>query len=580
MNRVIVKLAIFFVLVFSFVTAAASAQELYFDPHFEIISNDRFDKDGRFLVGDAVTIRGTSSWYDESTDEDIPIPDTAFRVTIKNPDRKIIFEDDFISDYKGEMEISFPLTENHKFGEYQVEVIAKVGDHQRYLDLPFYLGPLAEKTVLIESSFDLWLEDPPLAEFSRVDLIGVVCSDRLHKQYWDDSVFVFPLDGHVFETKTVLLVANFTDPDGNFLKSGSMRDKDSCTSFAVPVPPTDVSGKWSAYVSAWWMNDGILYETQSDVITFDVGEPTFYNDAVEKIDLDLFSYVPTILDLSKDGDEVLLTQREIGNDLAILNLKDGSITQLWVELPEGREPSSARFSNGAFLYIQHDQELWRYHPESKESEKILSDIRFYDVLDDGSIIYSASEETESSSLYSMMGDGSEKKLIVKGKDLWDFDVNGEGTKLVHRKILDSGYGWKDSELQIIDLETGGKHSVPNVELSCGGTPMWAPNDDMIVYSETGCGRGWPGGAIYISTTDGSYTETLIPSSKYAPQFAISPDGSFLLSRSFGDDYHDPGNLYKITLAKPIPEFETIAMMILVASVFPIVMLSKSRKLCY
>ena len=298
-----------------------------------------------------------------------------------------------------------------------------------------------------------------------------------------------------------------------------------------------------------------------------------------------FPYDPIILDLSEDGEEALLRQRENIDDLAILNLKDGATSQLEVELQEGAEVSSARFSSGDFLYIQHDDALWRYYLESKESEKIFSDVRYYDILDDGRIVYSVSEEWDSFSLYSVKDDGSEKKLIVQGASLRGFDVNDDGTRLVYRQTLDSGYGWKSAKLQVVDLVTGDKHSVPAAHLSCGSTLTWAPGSDMIVYSNTGCGRGWPGVSLYISTIDGSYAEALIPFSNYRLQSVVSPDGSFLLSTSFGEDYSDPGYLYKIVLAKPIPEFQaatttmTMTMMIILAvSVLPMIMFSKLRKL--
>ena len=83
------------------------------------------------------------------------------------------------------------------------------------------------------------------------------------------------------------------------------------------------------------MEGDILYETQSDAFTFDVRVPIFYNDAVEEIPLDFFSYDPIILDLSEDGGEALLRQHENRDDLAILNLKDGATSQLEVELQEG-----------------------------------------------------------------------------------------------------------------------------------------------------------------------------------------------------------------------------------------------------
>ena len=427
------KSAILFLFVFSFFTVTASAEELYFQPNFEIIENDRFaNNNWFFLIGDTVTIRGTSYWYDGPADERIVIPDTAFHVTIKDHDLKTVLEGNFISDHEGKIEVSFPLTEEHRFGRYHVEAIIKKDDHREYIDLSFSVGPPTEKIVPTESSFDLWPERPLLADSYYVDLIGVVCSENMHGLRWDEPVFTFPLNGSAVETTAVYFIANFTDPDGNFHTSVSEHDKDECTDFSISFPPTNVQGEWSVHVSAWWLDGDILYETQSDVFTFDVREPIFYNDAVEEIPFGLSSYHLVILDLNKDGDEVLLRYNQNRDDLAVLNLKDGSTSQLGMELQEGTEISSARFSSGAFLYIEHDDgALWKYHPESKESEKILSDVGFYDVLDDGRIVYSVSEEWDSFSLYSIKDDGSEKKLIAQGAGLDGFDVNDDGTSLLH-----------------------------------------------------------------------------------------------------------------------------------------------------
>ena len=40
------------------------------------------------------------------------------------------------------------------------------------------------------------------------------------------------------------------------------------------------------------------------------------------------------------------------------------------------------------------------------------------------------------------------------------------------------------------------------------------------------------------------------------------------------DFGESGDFYKLILAKPIPEFETIAMMVLVLSALPILLLRK------
>ena len=221
----------------------ASAEELYFESRLNIMENDRFVNERSFLIGDTVTIIGTSFWYDESTNENIPIHDTEFHVTIKDHDLKTVLEGVFISDHKGKIDISFPLTEDHRFGKYRVEATVKSGDHRGHLDRSFTVGPSAEEIVPAPSSFQFWLEDPQIADFSGVKLMGVVCSEKMHKQNWDESVFALPINGYTVETQAVHLFANFTDPEGNFYTSISGPDKDACTGFSIPILPTGVPGK-------------------------------------------------------------------------------------------------------------------------------------------------------------------------------------------------------------------------------------------------------------------------------------------------------------------------------------------------
>lgn len=546
------------------------SEELSFDANFDYFGDDRFQKDGRYLLGDTVTIIGYASFHDEVTDEHFPAPDSVFHVTIKSPSQKIIVEGDYLSDDKGEMELSFALSDDYEVGEYQVEMQV---NKQEHLDMPFYVGPTTKKIIPVKSSFDIWLENSNPVMFSYVDLIGIMCSDNVD-QFRVDSEFVFPFDGRIVRTADVKFIANFTTPNGNHVVSSAESVKDSCVNFSVGVPELESSGMWSVHVTAWWLNDDVLYTTQSDEISFSVKDPMFYDTFVEEIKLDFPSASPTLLDFHEDGNRVLLKQVR-ADDLAILDLNDNSITKTNLVLPvEKIELRSAKFSNQDYLFVQNNQELWKFFPESKEAEKFLSDVEFFDVLENGSVIYSILNDQDLFDLYMINDDGSDKQLLVHNEDIREFDVTQDGTKLVHRKTLDAGYGWRESVLEIFDLQTGQKRDVPNVKLTCGSDPVWAPNNELILHMTTACGRGWPGGVLYLTTSDGSYTETVVLSSNYRPHFLPSPDGSFLLTDSFGEDYHDSRSLYKVMLAKPIPEFQTVATMIIATSVLPIVLRNK------
>jgi predicted secreted protein with PEFG-CTERM motif len=547
----------------------AFSEELYFDADFDFYGDDRFQKDRRYLLGDTVTIIGHSSYYDESTDVDFSATDSTFHVIIKNPTQKIILDENYVSDDEGNIELSFILSDEYEIGEYKVEMIV---NKQKHLNLPFFVGPTTEKIISADSTFDLWLEDSNPVVFSYVDLLGVMCSDAMI-QFEKDSEFVFPFDGYIVKSSDVRFIANFTLPNGNHIQSSGEFNKNSCVPFSVGVPKTDFSGKWSVYVTAWWLNDDVLYTTQSDEISFSVKDPIFYDTFVEEIKLDFLSASPTLLDFHEDRSKVLLKQIRT-DDLAILDLNDNSITKTNLVLPvEKMELRSAKFSNQDYLFVHNNQELWKFFPESKEAEKFLSGVEFFDVLENGSVVYSILNDQDLFDLYMINDDGSDKQLLVHNEDIREFDVTQDGAKLVHRKTLDAGYGWRESVLEIFDLQTGQKHDVPNVKLTCGSVPVWAPNNELILHMTSGCGRGWMGGVLYITTSDGSYTETVVPSSNYLPHFLSSPDGSFLLTTSFGEDYHDPDSLYKVTLAKPIPEFQTVAVIILAGSLLSVTLLS-------
>ncbi len=91
---------------------------------------------------------------------------------------------------------------------------------------------------------------------------------------------------------------------------------------------------------------------------------------------------------------------------------------------------------------------------------------------------------------------------------------------------------------------------------------------MAVYNVNSCGRGAPGGTLHLISVNGNYHELILPYDNDRPDhFVISPDGLFLL-------YVRDGNFEIMTLAKPIPEFQTIVMMIMMVSVIPIILLRK------
>jgi predicted secreted protein with PEFG-CTERM motif len=211
-----------------------------------------------------------------------------------------------------------------------------------------------------------------------------------------------------------------------------------------------------------------------------------------------------------------------------------------------------------------------------------NDVVSFDVDRHGNIFYTIEPKNNENNpeihLYKLDIVTGKSEEIVKHKDLWEFDVNDEGTKILYRKTIDAGYGWADRKLTIYDIPTKIHKNIPKIDdADCGGYSIFAPNDDLIIYDIAGCGRGWPGGVLMITDVDGN-SEVLIPSSNYRPEYPIvSPDGQYLVYTYPADDNGTIG-LFKMTLAKPIPEFGIIVSLILAVSLTSIIVFgTKHRK---
>ena len=558
----------------------SNAEKLYFDPDFDFINDDRFERDRRYLLGDTVTIIGHSEEYNEKTDSHIPLPDSSFEVKIQDPNQRTILDEIYFANEKGNIEFSFVLSEEFIPGEYFVEMIVKSKFHQKYLDWSFFVGHSKEMIVQTDSKIKLHTKEMRPVLLSSVDLIGIVCGEPMSRSDNDQTAYLLPHTGRILERQSMQVHATFTNPVGEKIESSSHYNKsDDCTEFEIG-PKSNVSGIWSANATAWWIEGNTIYQATSDEMQFTVREPIFYNDSVEKLDVVLPDRM-YLLDWHPDGKSILMNQQN--GKIVILDLETLQIETVFDPPDPEIDVHGAKFSNDGHIYITDDEGFWQYFPESGERQKILSEIAAFDVLDNGKIMYSVSADKPfgetNFDLYVANGDGTEPKLIHNDYDLWEFDANSDGTKVVFRNTIDSGMYWKQKELEVLDVETQTTFVVPNVKQSCGRTPQLTPGGDMIVHHTSSCSRGWPGGIVHISTLDGTYTETIIPSSNYNPNFLVSPDGQHIITTSFGEKYHDPSTLYKVTLSKSIPEFGTITIIVLAASIVSMIILLKSR-ICF
>lgn len=587
-----------FLAFFLFGISISYGEELYLDADFDFF-DEQLNESRKFFSGDTITIVGHSSFYKEITDEHFPAPNSVFHVTIKNPKGMLILEDDFISDVDGKIEFLLFVSKDYPVGEYSVEMIV---DKRKNLDLSFFVGNLSEDIVKTSGKFDLWVEDSEIVSLSNTNVMGVLCSDLLKKETDRDSVFLDPRNGNILENHSVEIKAHFKDPYGSKITASANPDKDSCTNFSIRTPDSEVSGQWSAYVTALWTDNGTLYEATSSSVSFEQKDPIF-RGIIKKISIDKPWNQVIPLDWSPDGKFILLKyyllkdENNLFPQLATMSVDENDVTQLDIPvlLNMTEQISLAKFSpDGKFIHFSaYNGNLFRYDVYTSETLQLTHQddgilyFDYYHYLEEDpekySIVISVNNESyfgDSSKTDFVLldiGTGDEQNktdnihALVNSLEASDFDISPDGKRILFQKTIDSDYGWADRVLAYVPAQ-GTVTEIPNNSLDCGSTPKWSPSGDMIVYNVHSCGRGAPGGELHLISVDGNYHEVLRPYTNYDPaSFVISPDGSLILY-SVGNDFEI------MTLIRPIPEFETTTMLILMTSFVPLILFSKLRKI--
>ena len=159
-----------------------------------------------------------------------------------------------------------------------------------------------------------------------------------------------------------------------------------------------------------------------------------------------------------------------------------------------------------------------------------------------------------------------------------FQFSPDGKKILFMRTLDTESGLTNRVPAYIEAQDYGPHIISNVYLNCSNNLKWSPNDKIIVYVDKSCGRGERSGLMGLASLDG-FNQKLIPTfenfvNPYPHAFVVSPDGSNIVYVTNEELIGDSADFYKLTFAKPIPEFSTIAILIMMVSVLPIILLRK------
>jgi predicted secreted protein with PEFG-CTERM motif len=354
---------------------------------------------------------------------------------------------------------------------------------------------------------------------------------------------------------------------------------------------TLIQGEYSISAQIIWKTNSEFFSYTSNTVTVTAKEPIFRGDTkeieIKRIWGDLFPYDWNSDDLILFRYTHQVSRDEWRQNLATITPDGSDLTTLSIpQITEEQQIFDAQFSpNGKSIHmILDDRFLYQFDLESEQVTQLtFSEVYDFDYYhyseanpENYSIIVSANTNLDNPHQIRLLdiGDGKDENSILNSHALvYDFessqfDISPDGKKILFKKTLNSSF----PPIRVLAYHPaqGDVVEVQSQSTNCGSEPKWSPNGEMIVHISSGCSRGPPGGTIHLTTVDGQYHEILLPYTNNNPRNVVfSPDGAFMV-------YTSDQNLAIMTLAKPIPEFGTITMMILLICVFSVILFSKSK----
>jgi hypothetical protein len=538
--------------------------------------------------GDTIKFNGWANAYQDGG-RMIKTPNPTFDIKITDPDNHIITHQTITGDKDGHVEFLFPVGGDYKFGQYLVDIHISKDGYYTYTQDPqpfFVVRGVSDEIKSQDHTVKIWPEKSKIRFATAEKLFVSVCPSPLSGIHAEG--FIDPETGFHVDDSYFLVDYTITKPDGiKITNAFSSVNSYRCNEALENQIYADTPGKWTISASAKWLKDGVLYYAQSHPTDIIVEDPVFSSTQIERV-LDK-GYAP--LDWSPDGKYMLLknaTEYYMKNNLKLelVNTQDHSITKLVIPINDDNDLyiDTAKFSsNGDGIFFVTADHLHRYDIANKTIRDIeIKNIAGFSLDSLGNVFYSTRKPQSTDERYFIVWktDLVNTVKVADGPDFSGFDVNDNGTKLLYRKFLEGGYGWQNSVLAVYDIEGKKESTIPKItDADCGSIPQWAPNNNLIIYHISGCGRDWPGGMIKITDMDGNENVLIQPSNNNPANFIVSPDGKYLVYPQSYYDENTKSGLYRMTLARPVPEFDSVSNLILATSLISVIVFSvmKSRK---
>ncbi|MEW6042976.1 MAG: PEFG-CTERM sorting domain-containing protein [Thermoproteota archaeon] len=580
----------------SLVSASAQNGDIHFHGDLNAWRGES-ERQNQFFRGDTILFSGWSNAY-QDWGGIIQTPNSTFEVQILDPDGVGILNDKFEADEKGNIFFEFELDQNAKFGRYELKTnILKDGFESYYVDYRyFFVMPHEDEFTPTQNyPLELWFEKSEVQFGVYENVFWKICPFPAQNELKE---FADPTSHREVGKGELSFYIEYLNSNGERKTEGTSYGHESCDRVGQWNILADSAGKWTAHATARWFDGKKFYEIKSEPKDFVVKEPLFASKQISTIFSSSDYTEIRLLDWSPDGQDILLSYNQASADgipysrLATFDVDSKTITKLEIADSFFKEPYEliyGQFSpSGEQVYFSNLSDRKIYIFDTKQKTVADTGIQAVSFSADqrGNIFYAIEGQATSTEgnpeqhLFKFDTKTSTTQEITKDPDFWSFDVNADGTKILYRKTTDSGYGWAKRDLAVYDIGTKTTTIIPKVEnADCGSQPIFAPNEELIIYHIQGCSKGWSGGIIGITDMNGN-SEILVPPTNENPSyFVISPDGSQLVYRypSYVNGTWTVG-LYQMTLAKPVPEFGTISVLILIVSILSIVVFSKFSRL--
>ena len=352
--------------------------------------------------GDTIAFSGWANAYQDWKGGFIEIPNSTFDINIVGPDNKSVFKQSLVGDEKSNIHFTLPITDDFKVGKYLIKFsISKEGyetysEDQRYF---WVIGTVDDIITAQGYDFKIWTKQSQIPFGTFVYVSGNICPQLPSGIANED--FIDPETNTLVYQNTVLANFILTKPDASVKIVPDLAELINCkeTEVGNQLPVFDMSGNWTAYAVARWMDKGTIYQIQSQSINISVKQTLWQSEDVTPINLnhdDWNNILP--LDWSHVGNQILFKYVKNSGDsyaqnLGLMDPNAENIRELNITIRNVNNEllisTASLSSDNEKIYFLANNNIYLYHLENDTTDQLTKDktISFFDLTKDDNILY-------------------------------------------------------------------------------------------------------------------------------------------------------------------------------------------------